>query len=284
MAVLADAEIQRLAEANNLIFPFEKELLQGASYDMRLGAQYVKAGRTKHMQSEEPSIEVAPGEFVLISTFEKLDLPLDLIGHNGLMSPWAKRGLVCLFSPQIDPGFKGILVVPVFNAGDSSLNLRLGEPIFTIEFVKTSIPASFGWAERHGSQSVMSSVIQPPTTSKANFDDIKQLGFEVSTLARRVEKMQSQQEILAGHITGLDRQSTAALTYRNLVIAVFALVIAIVFSEPISMLWKKYITVQQDQNSTTGPKAAPVDSETKNGTSRATGPPPNEARCLCFRS
>ena len=191
MTVLSDTEIKRCVEASQLISPFETGLLQGASYDMRLGKQYVKDGQSHSLEHGRRSIELAPGEFALISTLEILKLPLNIVGRNGLMSPWARRGLVSIFSPQIDPGFEGVLFVPVFNAGDSPISITHEEPFCTVEFVLTTRPATFSWAERHGKQATISSRTPTPTVSRPNSVELTDLQQKHSGINAKVASLEA---------------------------------------------------------------------------------------------
>jgi hypothetical protein len=118
----------------------------------------------------------------LLSTYEKLNIPLNIIGHNGIMSKWAKRGLVSLFSPQIDPGFKGMLIVPVFNAGDSDVSINLNEAIFTVEFTKITTSARQGWSARHGEQNTIKDLASP-LINRPNLSDISRVEQELNRYA-----------------------------------------------------------------------------------------------------
>jgi dCTP deaminase len=146
--VLGDSDIRSLAQEAGLISEFEEASLQGASYDLRLGSEYFMGGAHLTLTKEQPSCLLAPGEFAILTSLERLKLPDTLVGHAGLGSPWAQRGLVSLFSPQIDPGFEGLIVVPLFNAGNSPVTLKLGEPMFTAEFVRTTCPTR-SWTLSH---------------------------------------------------------------------------------------------------------------------------------------
>ena len=197
MSVLVDQQIKDLAEKEGLITPFFAGALEGASYDMRVGPQYQKNGQIKQLTPSDRSISIEPGEFALLTTLEQLNLPLNIIGHNGIMSPWAKRGLISLFSPQIDPGFKGVLVVPVYNSGDSKIVLPLEEKIFTVEFVFTSMPASYGWSDRKNTvQTGIGTQIPMPNNSHALVaesvslrDDIQSLKTDVQGLNKDIERL-----------------------------------------------------------------------------------------------
>lgn len=144
-AVLSDTEIEQLIRSHALVSEFVAESLRSASYDLHLGAEYSTGGR-RHNLEDGADIVLEPGQFILLTTRERLVMPNDLVGHAGLRSHWAQRGLISLFSPQIDPGFEGCLVVPLFNGGNASVTLVCGEVMFTVEFVRTSKPAAKGWS------------------------------------------------------------------------------------------------------------------------------------------
>lgn len=188
MTVLVDTEIEALVESIDLIEEFDSNSLEGASYDMRLGPKYVFQGQVQTLIEDAPSLVLDPGAFVVLSTFELLHMPLDLIGHNGIMSPWAKRGLVSLFSPQIDPGFEGVLTVPVFNAGDAPVSLDLGVKIFTVEFARTSAPASYGWSQRHGIQSRVATGVTP-AVSRPSLTDLFGVLQDTEAFQRQMTEM-----------------------------------------------------------------------------------------------
>lgn len=148
-AVLTDIEIRELVKRSGLISDFEEVLLKGASYDLRLGNEYSTSGRLRKLSEREPSCKLEPGQFILLTSLEHLKLPDYVVGHAGLMSKWAQSGLISLFSPQIDPGFEGLIIVPLFNGGDAPISLRSGEPMFTVEFIYATGRASTSWIDKH---------------------------------------------------------------------------------------------------------------------------------------
>ncbi|MDX6611787.1 MAG: dCTP deaminase [Blastocatellia bacterium] len=192
MSVLTDSEIQKLVEEKELITEFSRDSLEGASYDMRVGRQYVKHGKIELINVDYPTLILQPGEFVVLRSLEELNMPRNLVGHNGIMSPWAKRGLVSLFSPQIDPGFCGFLTVPVFNAGDAPISINYMDKIFTVEFVRTAKNASYGWSERHGRQDRLV-VPVAPSSVRPNLVDISVLQDEFRRLHMRFEQLNERQ-------------------------------------------------------------------------------------------
>ncbi|MBX7164068.1 MAG: hypothetical protein K1X49_10255 [Saprospiraceae bacterium] len=254
MAVLVDIDIKKFVANFNLIENFEDSSLQGASYDMGVGSSYSSKGEVKVITSNRPAINIEPGEFIVLTSFESLNLPLNMTGHFGLTSYWGMRGLVPLFGPQIDPGFQGILVVPVFNAGDSPISMQFKEKMFTVEFIRTSQNASYGWAERNGKQTRIKQ-LHTAFETRPNLADIskfaKQLAkIELETQSSinlflgKINKIESDYKITNTEITSsiailqnrfsdvIEKRNTK-LVWISIFIAVITLIVGIIFSGPI---------------------------------------------------
>ncbi len=223
-SVLVDYEINELVKTRSLIDCFEKRLLKGASYDLRLGREFLTSGEHGLLSESDPSCKLEPGQFILLTSHEELNLPKNIVGHAGLMSKWAQAGLISLFSPQIDPGFAGLIVVPLFNGGDAPISLRAGDPMFTIEFLHTSREASFGWAEKRGGPLKRIESRVDMQMGRPNFSaidkDIIELRKEVSSLESRFK----------GFAEGTSQHALLSSTravWISLAVAVIALIISI---------------------------------------------------------
>jgi dCTP deaminase len=123
MAVLCDHEIHNLAR-RNLVFPFQSELVNPASLDVRLGENllvempqvpallpYSIAGH-----SQEKPFMLQPHEFVLAETMEEFSFPDCVAGQLALKSSRAREGIEHLLAGYIDPGYKGRLTLELQNA------------------------------------------------------------------------------------------------------------------------------------------------------------------------
>jgi len=133
MCLLSDHEIRmRVAERALVIEPFEEGCLSPAGYDARLGE----------------AIRLEPGAHCLAYTLERFELPLDLAGLIHLRSSLAREGLVGSFA-IIDPGFRGNLTLPLYNAGGSLIEVEAGEKVVQVSFHSLSSPAAKGYAGRY---------------------------------------------------------------------------------------------------------------------------------------
>ncbi len=141
MANLSDGSIRKQIELGRLtIDPFEPSLIQPASLDMRLDrffwvmiphkAEAIDpyAPQDGIMQwcekaPDEPFI-LHPGDFVLGSTLERVELPSDIIARVEGKSSLGRLGvLVHITAGFIDPGFCGHITLEFSNA--TPLPIRL---------------------------------------------------------------------------------------------------------------------------------------------------------------
>jgi deoxycytidine triphosphate deaminase len=223
-AVLTDLAISRLVSERGLISDFHESSLQGASYDLRLGSEFFTRGKHSVLTEQQPSHRLDPGQFILLTSQECLTMPLDIVGHAGLMSKWAQRGLISLFSPQIDPGFRGRIVVPLFNGGHAPVTVKLGEPMFTIEFVRTTGWARLDWSATHAPLMGIPAAVEVEMVAP----DLSDVRGKLDALDRDVAALAAR---LDGYQIGTGERKTASGTraqWISLGIALLALVAALV--------------------------------------------------------
>ena len=112
--ILADWQITARA-TGGMITPFDREQINPASYDVRLGdvlllesaegpdlVPYPLRGHTL----ENPYL-LRPGQFVLAHTVEVFNLPDDIAAQFMLKSSRAREGLEHLMAGYCDPGWHG---------------------------------------------------------------------------------------------------------------------------------------------------------------------------------
>src|SRR6266849_1312626 len=116
---LSNVEIrQELERGKFSITPFDENMLQPASYDMKIGrvAATVPKNGDPRIDLEEERVLVVPGYApAVIWTLEEVKLPLYLAGHFGVNSSLSRRGLFASVGIQIDPGYEGPLSVSLMN-------------------------------------------------------------------------------------------------------------------------------------------------------------------------
>lgn len=153
MGMLSGSQIRRLVDSGDLILsPFEGKLVQPASYDLRLGSKVLASplsqdilGAVIELNDRSQSYKVQSGQMVAAISEEYLELPLGVCGKVGIRSEFARRGMNAFGGPQVDPGYKGKLILSLLNVGPEPITLTLGVPFFTVEFQTLDEPATSGY-------------------------------------------------------------------------------------------------------------------------------------------
>ena len=90
----------------------------------------------------DDALFIHPGELVLGSTLESVEIPDDLVGWLDGRSSLARLGLMVLVTAgRIDPGWKGQVVLEFYNLGKMPLALRPEMIICALSFETLSSPA-----------------------------------------------------------------------------------------------------------------------------------------------
>ena len=161
--ILSDRDIRRRLEKGDLkVEPLDDPELQiqPASIDMRLGNEFLEFERSNipciHPESEEETDEYTrrrvvengddyvlhPGDFVLGTTYETVEIPDDLVAHVLGRSSLGRLGIsVHQTAGYIDPGFKGQITLELSNHGPAPVSLSPGQRICQIVFEELSSPA-----------------------------------------------------------------------------------------------------------------------------------------------
>ena len=115
MAVLCDWEIKARCQKGQMVAPFDPELLNPASLDVRLGnflmvenicdAELLRIDISD--KTEDEPFMLQPGEFCLAETIELFNLPDDISCQFVLKSSRARSGLNHLLAGWCDPGWHG---------------------------------------------------------------------------------------------------------------------------------------------------------------------------------
>ncbi len=138
--LLTDAQVRSAIDLGKLIIEdFDARHLQPASYDIRLGAEaFTSSGRKKVDVRSKGTLLIEAGDFAVLRSYEKIGMPRDMAGHIGLRSYYARKGLILLSGPQIDPGFESRLILGVFNSSPRDLLIPYKEGLGTVEFYQLS--------------------------------------------------------------------------------------------------------------------------------------------------
>lgn len=119
-----------------LLDPFDPEMVNPASIDICIGETLIYRGVECNIatRTAESPIFLEPGGFMLISTLERLKVPLDCAMDLRLKSSRARAGYDHALAFWFDPGWDGIGTLELKNIGYNMLpvypGLRIGQIIY----------------------------------------------------------------------------------------------------------------------------------------------------------
>jgi len=190
--LLSDQTIREQVRAGRIVIdPLDERDIQPASVDLHLDRRLLVFGDSAapliDLRADLPDLAepidilddkpfiLQPGEFVLVSTLERIGLPHDLAAQVKGKSSLARAGLqVASTAGYVDPGWNGRLTLELTNASRHPVALHCGMRICQILFIKLTTPVDrpYGSPElgsRYQGQA-------GATPSRAHIDFDRQLG------------------------------------------------------------------------------------------------------------
>ena len=172
--ILSDADLQRRLESGDLVIePIDDPdmQIQPASIDLRLGPEFLEFQRTNipciHPNSAEEVDDYVsrtyvndddefilhPGDFVLGTTKERVEIPDDLVAHVEGRSSLGRLAIVVHATAGLcDPGYQGQITLELSNLGAAPVALSPGMRISQLTFTELSSPADRPYGAGRGSK------------------------------------------------------------------------------------------------------------------------------------
>lgn len=149
--VLSDSSIVYYNGAKKLVEPLVPENVSGASIDLTLDNEYFDLYAEMKVPMDS-GIRLAPNEFLLMSTAEKVNVPEDMVAIVKGKSSWARVGVMVECAGLIDPGFSGNITLEVKNLRDKtrSIPLKPGDKIAQVFFMKLDKAAEKPYSKKYG--------------------------------------------------------------------------------------------------------------------------------------
>ena len=157
--VLSDHTIkEELAKGRIVIEPLGEGCIQPASVDVHLDRRLLvfRNSRRPYIDLKEDTSDLTdmmemdgdrpfilhPGEFVLASTLENIELPNDLVARLEGKSSLGRIGLLIHSTAgYVDPGWKGHLTLELSNVANLPVTLYYGMKIGQVSYLRLSTPA-----------------------------------------------------------------------------------------------------------------------------------------------
>jgi len=141
--ILGREKITELVNEKNLIESFDEKSLGGAGYDLSAGRFYGIRGQSHLGASTRvlPSVEeitsetvlLKPGDYILLETVEKVNMPKDLMARILPRSTLFRAGCI-LVTAVVDPGYYGTLTMGLKNLSGCDFRLEKGSRVGQIVF------------------------------------------------------------------------------------------------------------------------------------------------------
>jgi len=176
--ILSDIDIKRATDDDRgplVITPFNLDQVQPSSVDLTLSDEFLGMTRLSNIglsiadtlidlndikshfdrfpmtdYSSSEGIVLKPGDFILGSTIEHVEIPDWLVARVEGKSSLARLGLIVhTTAGYIDPGFKGKITLEIVNLGPRHIWLRPGKSICQLSFIELSSPAEFPYGHEN---------------------------------------------------------------------------------------------------------------------------------------
>lgn len=121
---------------------WDSRCIKEASYALRVAPDgQILEGETygPNIRCIEGSITIKPGQIAVLSTQERINMPVDLVGSIGIRFEYACRGLIGFMGIQVDPLYgqnqnDERLYIRVANVSNDDIIIPRGAEVFTVEF------------------------------------------------------------------------------------------------------------------------------------------------------
>jgi dCTP deaminase len=163
--VLSDGDIRAEIQAGRIVIdPYTPEAVQPSSVDLHLDNRFrvFRSSRYPYIdvreeqpdltelveiEGDEPFI-LHPGEFVLGSTLERVELPNDVVARLEGKSSLGRLGLLIHSTAgYVDPGWDGNLTLELSNVANLPITLYDGMKIGQISFQRLSSPVEVAYGD-----------------------------------------------------------------------------------------------------------------------------------------
>lgn len=146
--ILSDITLTEMLRTGELkMSPLTEAQIQPASIDIRLGDTFsIVEDSSSGIITLESEISyktiktdtylLLPGQFVLATTMEYIELPDDLTAFVEGRSSLGRMGLFIQNAGWVDPGFKGEITLELFNANRCAIELKAGRRVGQLVFAK----------------------------------------------------------------------------------------------------------------------------------------------------
>ena len=139
------------------IYPYKEECMTPVGYDVRVGNQYASAiDATLYKIGDNDKVIIKQQDTVLITTLENIEMPNTRKVSAFITSKVSKvsKGLSHI-STNIDPDWRGNLLVAIHNPSNRKVTLTHGEAFCTVNFIENRSPSTKDCGKEPGRTDVL---------------------------------------------------------------------------------------------------------------------------------
>lgn len=143
--ILSDASIRRQMSLNRIVIKPDPSdwQYQPASVDLTLGNDFLSPYEVTGPVFHKEYYTILPGECILATTVEHIEVPDDLVARVEGKSSWGRRFILAhATAGYIDPGFRGNITLELTNLSRTLVSLPVGSPIAQVSFQWVDQPVS----------------------------------------------------------------------------------------------------------------------------------------------
>jgi dCTP deaminase len=189
--LLSDGDLRKeLASGRLKVEPLDEVMIQPSSIDVRLDRFFRVFNNTKYTHIDprqqqddltslvetvdDEAFVLHPGEFVLGSTFERVELPDDLAGRLEGKSSLGRLGLLTHSTAGfIDPGFQGHITLELSNVANLPITLWPGMKIGQLCLFRLTSAAEHPYGSRQAGSRYQGQRGPTPSRAYLNFHRVE---------------------------------------------------------------------------------------------------------------
>ncbi len=213
---------ETLRKNNSVVSDFDEKQIDCNSYTIRMGDKFYitadKEGANANKQTLKTgdTFVIPPGQFAYLLSKEEINIPASVMGFISMRTGLKFQGLINVSGFHVDPGYKGKLVLAVYNAGTLPVLITGGENIFKIWFAKLDVEATAHLFDGKPSNDISN-------------DLVRGMSREILTLQTLSEKIRAIDLKLAEQKPTID---LLVFIWRAIILAVIAAGVLAIFSVP----------------------------------------------------
>ncbi|MCK5148948.1 hypothetical protein KAR48_19490 [bacterium] len=228
-ALLNKTDIAKYVSKTGMVYPFDPNKLKPASYEVELGNEILYwdvDGKKQHLKklTSKNSITIRKNSITYVGVNSNFNIPYYIALRFNLTITHVHRGLLLGTGPLVDPGFNGILMIPIHNLTTNDYTLRPGDNLIAIEFTKLSEDKILLDNDDKKEKELYGQNVKDPGFKFDDYVDsaIKPLTSVQSSLEQTVGKMRIQVEeanSAVDEVKSESKKTSRIITWAGIVIA-----------------------------------------------------------------